>query len=264
MPLIEISWKDQFLKILLISLLFCTNIVFGNVSLRWVPVSFMQTIKSSVPLFTVVLQRFFFNKSFSKNIYLSMIPIVGGVGLASISEVNYNHFGFYSALASSIISALLAICSGLILKQQLNPINLLYYMTPTSLLMLLPFAYWSEYNDISTKWWPTMGASSSILILVISGVIAFLLNIFTFLVIKYTSPLTYTVSGNLKVIFSITISILIFRNEVSLINAVGCSIAVLGVIWYSQLKHDESVKLLAKNTLPSLDKVEKESLINKV
>lgn len=36
--------------------IFCVNIILGNVSLRYIPVSFMQTIKSLVPAFTVVLQ----------------------------------------------------------------------------------------------------------------------------------------------------------------------------------------------------------------
>eukprot|EP01132_Coremiostelium_polycephalum_P000443 gene443-561_t len=238
-PIIPISWSEQYYKIFLVSILFCSNIVLGNVSIRWVPVSFMQTIKSSVPLFTVVLQVAFFQKTFSRDVYLSMVPIVGGVGLASVNEVNYNHHGFYAALAASIITALLAIVSGMVLNQQMNAINLLYYMTPSSFLMLLPLAYYTEWESIQTKW-PLYGEVGPLVILFLSGLIAFLLNIFTFLVIKFTSPLTYTVSGNLKVILSISISILIFRNEINILNGLGGAIAIAGVVWYSQIKYEES------------------------
>ncbi|KAF2075908.1 hypothetical protein CYY_002799 [Polysphondylium violaceum] len=240
-PLIEINYSEQFSKILLLALLFCSNIVFGNVSLRWVPVSFMQTIKSSVPLFTIVIQILFFKKTFSTKTYLSMIPIVGGVCLASVSEVNFNQAGFLAALIASIITALLAIASGMILDKQMNAVNLLYYMTPPSFIMLLPLAFFTEFQSIKTDW-VYYGEAQPALILILSGVIAFLLNIFTFLVIKFTSALTYTVSGNLKVVLSITISVLIFKNEVNFLNGIGCCVAIIGVIWYSQIRYEAGRK----------------------
>lgn len=235
-PLQQISWNEQTTKVLPLSILFCSNIVLGNISLRWVPVSFMQTVKSSVPAFTVFLQVIFFKKTFSQDTYLSLIPIVGGVGLASWAEVNFNRLGFYSALIASVITALMAIMSGILLTQQLNAVNLLYYMAPWSFVMLLPLAYLSEFESIRDEW-SLYGEPEPIVVLIISGVIAFLLNIFTFLVIKYTSPLTYTVSGNFKVVLSITISVMIFKNEITFWNGLGCAVAVVGVMWYNHIRY---------------------------
>eukprot|EP01112_Ceratiomyxa_fruticulosa_P012178 TRINITY_DN3361_c0_g1_i2.p1 TRINITY_DN3361_c0_g1~~TRINITY_DN3361_c0_g1_i2.p1 ORF type:complete len:328 (-),score=45.02 TRINITY_DN3361_c0_g1_i2:53-1036(-) len=238
-PMQPISSNEITRRILPLSLLFCSNIILGNISLRWVPVSFMQTVKSSVPAFTVILQILFFNKTFSRRIYLSMIPIVGGVVVASYTEVNYNHLGFWSALLASVITALIAIVSGMILTQQLDPINLLYYMAPFSFLTLLPFIILFEYEDITTQW-EFYGERQPVFLLILSGVIAFLLNVFTFLVIKCTSALTYTVAGNFKVVFSIIISVAIFRNKVTIYNGLGCAIAILGVMWYNQIKLEEN------------------------
>ncbi|EGC35066.1 hypothetical protein DICPUDRAFT_92094 [Dictyostelium purpureum] len=262
-PLIQISWSSQFFNILILSILFCSNIVFGNVSLRWVPVSFMQTVKSSVPLFTVILQTLFFSKRFSRDTYLSMIPIVGGVCLASVSEVNFNQAGFIAALASSVLSAIFAIVSGLILTQQMNAVNLLYYMSPISFCLLFPIAAFTEFESIQSEW-ALYGESRPVVILALSGVIAFLLNTFTFLVIKFTSPLTYTVSGNLKVVLSITISILIFKNETNFLNIVGCAIAVIGVIWYSQIRYEASKpKVIEVSNLLDSNEIDKEKLLPK-
>jgi len=237
-PLIHLSWDEITYKVFPLSVLFCSNIVLGNVSLRWVPVSFMQTVKSSVPAFTVFLQVIFFRKAFSRSIFLSLIPIVGGVVVASYTEVNFNQLGFWSALIASVITALMAIVSGVLLTQQLNAINLLYYMAPFSAVMLLPLAYWSEWAEISTEW-EYFGQIPPVFVLILSGVIAFLLNIFTFLVIKSTSPLTYTVAGNFKVVLSITVSVAVFQNEISKFNALGCAVAVLGVMWYNHIKFQE-------------------------
>ncbi|EGG14107.1 hypothetical protein DFA_11871 [Cavenderia fasciculata] len=246
------NFKQQVNTILPLAILFSGNIVLGNVSLRFVPVSFMQTIKSSVPLFTVIIQTMYFKKNFSKDTYLSMIPIVGGVALASINEANYNHAGFFSALIASVVTALFAIMSSVMMQQQLNPINLLYYMAPYSFIILTPAAIGLELGPIMASWpVDSYQGLKLVSILAFSGTIAFMLNVFTFLVIKYTSALTYTVSGNLKVILSISISILIFRNEVGISNAVGCSIAICGVVWYSYIRYKVSNNNVLPKTLPN-------------
>jgi solute carrier family 35, member E3 len=51
-PLIEVASEDRWRRIFPMSLVFCVNIVLGNVSLRYIPVSFMQTIKSFTPATT--------------------------------------------------------------------------------------------------------------------------------------------------------------------------------------------------------------------
>eukprot|EP01100_Stratorugosa_tubuloviscum_P003465 TRINITY_DN1844_c4_g1_i1.p1 TRINITY_DN1844_c4_g1~~TRINITY_DN1844_c4_g1_i1.p1 ORF type:complete len:320 (-),score=73.87 TRINITY_DN1844_c4_g1_i1:144-1103(-) len=226
--------------ILPLSALFCLNIVLGNISLRWVPVSFMQTVKSLVPAFTFLLQITYFRDSSNRNftIYLTLIPIVGGVAIASYTEVNFNVIGFVAALIASLITALQAVVSGKLLKQQLDPINLIFYMAPFSAIMLLPFVYYKEYDDIITNW-KYRDDIYSHLTLIISGIVALLLNITQFLVIQKTSALTATVSGNLKVVLSITLSVLIFKNQITFINGFGCAIAILGVFWYNKMKYEQ-------------------------
>ena len=51
-PLIQVEPEDRWRRIFPMSFVFCMNIVLGNVSLRYIPVSFMQTIKSFTPATT--------------------------------------------------------------------------------------------------------------------------------------------------------------------------------------------------------------------
>lgn len=51
-PLIVVDPEDRWRRIFPMSFVFCINIVLGNVSLRYIPVSFMQTIKSFTPATT--------------------------------------------------------------------------------------------------------------------------------------------------------------------------------------------------------------------
>ena len=58
-----------------------------NVSLGKVAVSFTHTIKAMEPFFSVLLSSVFLGDAPTMAVVLSLLPIVGGVALASISEV---------------------------------------------------------------------------------------------------------------------------------------------------------------------------------
>jgi len=130
---------------------------------------------------------------------------------------------------------LFAIVSGIILSKKLDSLNLTYYISPISFLLLLPFCDFLEFSDLRNNWWPN-ATSNDLGLLIINGTIAYLLNITSFFVIVYTSPLTYNIAGNFKVIFSITISVWIFGNKITALNAFGCIIAISGVAYYNWLR----------------------------
>jgi drug/metabolite transporter (DMT)-like permease len=54
MPLKRLKSSRQFHKICVLSTLFCLTIVLGNVSLKYLPVSFNQALGATTPLFTAV------------------------------------------------------------------------------------------------------------------------------------------------------------------------------------------------------------------
>eukprot|EP00276_Gloeochaete_wittrockiana_P000571 CAMPEP_0184671600 /NCGR_PEP_ID=MMETSP0308-20130426/85600_1 /TAXON_ID=38269 /ORGANISM="Gloeochaete witrockiana, Strain SAG 46.84" /LENGTH=166 /DNA_ID=CAMNT_0027118765 /DNA_START=746 /DNA_END=1246 /DNA_ORIENTATION=+ len=122
-----------------------------------------------------------------------------------------------------------------------DPVNLLYYMAPLSLIILSPFAAFNEMSDILVRT-EFMESVDLAMVLTISGMIAFLLNWTTFLAIQCTSSLTFNVSGNLKSVIAIIISVIIFKNEIGPLNALGCLVALGGVCWYGLLRHEIAEK----------------------
>jgi hypothetical protein len=58
-----------------------------------VAVSFTHIIKSAEPAFSVIIQRFFLGENFPLPVYLSLLPIIGGCGLAAATELNFNTTG---------------------------------------------------------------------------------------------------------------------------------------------------------------------------
>ena len=80
-----------------------------NLSLRLIPPSFVNTIKSSIPIFTLFVCRFVYQQRFPTSTYLTVLPIVAGLALASLSEVSFNLAGFALACLSSLASTMFAL-----------------------------------------------------------------------------------------------------------------------------------------------------------
>jgi drug/metabolite transporter (DMT)-like permease len=76
------------------------------------------------------------------------------------------------------------------------------------------------------------GATRRWALVLLSGVVAFLLNLCNLVVTKRTSAVSLQVLGNVKVVLSIGVSIAIFGNPISAWSAAGCLITLGGVACY--------------------------------
>ena len=73
-----------------------------NVSLGMVAVSFTHTIKAMEPLFSVMLSALFLGQPVDPLVLATLVPIIGGVAGASLTEASFNWPGFISAMGSNI------------------------------------------------------------------------------------------------------------------------------------------------------------------
>jgi hypothetical protein len=72
--------------------------------------------------------------------------------------------------------------------------------------------------------------------LLFNSFLAYFVNLTNFLVTRYTSALTLQVLGNAKGVVAVVISVLCFRNPVTVYSMLGYAITVAGVVLYSQAK----------------------------
>lgn len=82
-PMQSIRSRVQFFKISALSLIFCGSVVSGNISLRYLPVSFNQAIGATTPFFTAVFAYLMTLKKEAWLTYVTLIPVVTGVIIAS-------------------------------------------------------------------------------------------------------------------------------------------------------------------------------------
>merc|ERR1712170_44547 len=98
-------------------------------------------IKSCEPFFSVVISALFLGDMPSVALVLSLVPVVGGIALASFTEPSFNWVGLFAALGSNITFTSRNVFSKKVMgavKGSLDNINLFSIITIMSMFMCLP------------------------------------------------------------------------------------------------------------------------------
>ncbi|WCJ33427.1 Nucleotide-sugar transporter family protein [Euphorbia peplus] len=238
-PLQAVKSRPQLLKIATLSVVFCGSVVGGNISLRFLPVSFNQAVGATTPFFTAVFAYLMTFKREAWLTYAALIPVVTGVIIASGGEPSFHLYGFIMCISATAARAFKTVLQGILLSsegEKLNSMNLLLYMSPIAVLALLPAAIVMEPGVIDFTL--NLGTEHKFmwLLLFLNSTMAYSANLTNFLVTKHTSALTLQVLGNAKGAVAVVISIFIFRNPVTFVGIAGYTMTVLGVVGYGEAK----------------------------
>ncbi|CAN6578360.1 hypothetical protein ACFX13_039651 [Malus domestica] len=235
----------QLAAILPLAIVHTLGNLFTNMSLGKVAVSFTHTIKASEPFFSVILSAMFLGEIPTPWVVASLIPIVGGVGLASITEVSFNWAGFWSAMASNLTNQSRNVLSKKVMvKKEANMDNITLFsiITVMSFFLLTPVGIFME----GVKFTPAVLQSAGLNVkqLYIRSFIAALCfhayQQVSYMILQRVSPVTHSVGNCVKRVVVIVSSVLFFRTPVSPINALGTGVALAGVFLYSRVKRIKS------------------------
>ncbi|KAJ7550416.1 hypothetical protein O6H91_07G099800 [Diphasiastrum complanatum] len=238
-PMQTLRSRTQLLKITALSIIFCSSVVSGNISLRFLPVSFNQAIGATTPFFTAVFAYLITLRREAWLTYATLIPVVTGVVIASGGEPSFHLYGFIMCLTATAARALKSVVQGILLSsegEKLNSMNLLLYMAPIAVVVLLPATLILEPNVLGITIALARKDFGIVVLLIINSAMAYFVNLTNFLVTKHTSALTLQVLGNAKGAVAVVVSILLFRNPVSVTGMLGYSLTVFGVVLYSESK----------------------------
>ncbi|KQK02927.1 phosphoenolpyruvate/phosphate translocator 3, chloroplastic [Brachypodium distachyon] len=217
--------------------------VFTNMSLGKVAVSFTHTVKASEPFFTVLLSAFFLGETPSLLVLGSLVPIVGGVALASLTEVSFNWVGFWSAMASNLLNQTRNVLSKRLLggqqeEESMDDINLFSVITVLSFLMSCPLMLLAEGVKFSPAYLQSTGLNLPELCVraALAGLCFHGYQKISYMILARVSPVTHSVANCVKRVVVIVSSVLFFRTPISAVNALGTGAALGGVYLYSRLK----------------------------
>lgn len=220
-----------------------------NFSFGAVAVSFTHTVKAMEPFVAAAISQLVFRKKVALPVWLSLVPVVAGVALASAHELSFNWVGFNGAMFSNVAFAFRNYLAKEGLSKELNSTNQYIHLSIVSLLWCIPPIFMLE----ATKLWPAMQAAAAS-----HGTIPFLGDLF-FVGLTYhlynqlcfnaieafDKPLTASVGNVAKRCFVIGFSILYFGNAITPQTAAGTIIAIAGVFLYSMSSAREKQKRAA-------------------
>ncbi|KAL9112048.1 MAG: hypothetical protein Q9227_003668 [Pyrenula ochraceoflavens] len=217
-------------------------------------------VRSTTPLFTTIIYRAVYGRTFSTATYLSLLPIVLGVSLATYGDMTYTSMGFALTFLGVILAALKTIVTNRMMtgRLALGFWEILLRMSPLACLQSLVFAaaqgelngsIHSLRNALNTTPSLSLAAGSTpsspstttanlpdrnlALILLGNGILAFILNVSSFSTNKVAGALTMTVCANVKQCLTIVLGIMLFHATVTATNLGGILVTLAGGAAYS-------------------------------
>lgn len=226
-------------KVLLLALSFCGFVVFTNLSLQNNTIGTYQLAKVMTTPVIILIQTLWYGKTFSLRIKLTLIPITLGVFLNSYYDVKFNALGMIFAALGVFVTSLYQVWVGA--KQhelQVNSMQLLYYQAPLSSAMLLTVVPFFEpvigEGGIIGPW-----SLTAVTMVLLSGIIAFSVNLSIYWIIGNTSPVTYNMFGHFKFCITLLGGYILFQDSLSLNQGFGILCTLLGILAYTHFKLNE-------------------------
>ncbi|GAY47375.1 hypothetical protein CUMW_104120 [Citrus unshiu] len=182
--------------------------LFTNMSLGKVAGSFTHTIKATEPFFSVLLSAMFLGEFPTLWVVGSLIPIMGGVALASVTE------------------------------EALDNITLFSIITVMSFILMIPVTLIMEGVTFTPAYLQSAGLNLKEVYVrsLIAAICYHAYQQVSYMILQRVSPVTHSVGNCVKRVVVIVSSVMFFRTPVSAINAFGTGIALAGVFLYSRVK----------------------------
>lgn len=215
-----------------------------------VSVPFHQIMRSTCPVFTILIYRLAYGRSYSMPTYLSLIPLIAGVALATYGDIYFTTAGFVFTFIGVVLAAVKTVATNRLMTGSLAlpALEVLLRMSPLAAMQSLlyaamtgelsAFVAYAQSGEF-TRW--------SAITLLGNGFLAFMLNVSSFQTNKLAGALTIAVCGNVKQCLTIVLGIVLFNVQVGLWNGVGMLIALSGAAWYSKVELGNKLK---KNQQP--------------
>ncbi|KAJ3701019.1 hypothetical protein LUZ61_004724 [Rhynchospora tenuis] len=210
------------------------SIVGMNVSLMWNSVGFYQIAKLCMIPASCLLEVVFDQVRYSQGTKLSIMVVLVGVAVCTVSDVSVNARGLMAAVIAVWSTCLQQYYVHFLQKKySLNSFNLLGHMAPVqaaSLVLVGPFVdLWLTGKRIDQYAY----ALPSVFFITLSCLIAVGTNLSQFICIGRFSAVSFQVLGHMKTIFVLILGFLFFGKEgLNLQVVLGMIIAICGMVWY--------------------------------
>lgn len=191
-------------------------------------------MKATTPLWTAGLAYVLFGETQPSRVRWALLMIAGGVGVASLTELQFDAVGLGAALAAAALLSLQHIYSKRVMRDTgVHHLRLLVTLSRLALALFLPLWAWS---DGAALWRGAAPSPEAAALLAADGVLAWLQAVLAFSVLSRVSPLGYAVASAAKRVAVVAASLAVLRNPAPPANLAGMALAAAGVLAYNRAK----------------------------
>lgn len=231
----------------------------NSMALQYAGITLTYVLKAGIPVFTVLVCTLNGQK-FPLLIYLSLLPICVGVGLACMGDLNFSLNGLVAGLVSALAQTFMNISiKDVRLKTGYSGMKAFLGMTILSTLITFPFMLVTDIlqqTDTSTS--ITLNSFGKLLstytsfqsgdtwplfLTFIASMAYHIEYVLNFIFVGYVSSVAFSVSDIARRISIITIGSFVFNKKLTGMNWIGIAIALSGVLWYTYLENERNQKL---------------------
>lgn len=235
-------------QILSLSLIFTCMIVFNNLCLKHVEVSFYQVARSLTIVFNVVFDFVVLRQITSMPAMGCCAMVVSGFVLGNAHEMRWSLFGVVFGVTSSFFVAM----NSIFVKKKFSlvdndPWKITLYNNINASFLFLPLILFS--GELSTLYnSPQTYTLMYWVLLFMTGLLGVMISFATAAQIKYTSPLTHNVSATAKSAAQTVIALLVYRNPINVYGAMSIFIVLTASMLYTLVRRSEMKKKVAEES----------------
>jgi len=206
-------------------------------------VSFAHIVKASEPVVTCATNWALMGETLPAKVYATLLPIIGGVAIASMKELSFTFLALAAAMLSNVSSSLRGVLSkktmsGKKIGENLDAQNLYAVLTAMSTLILIPMMLAIEGTGFLGAFKAAVDGGSFTskslsTLLLLGGATYYLYNEVAFLALGKVNPVTHAVGNTIKRVVIIVASVVAFKTPMSTGSIIGSTIAILGTLLYS-------------------------------
>lgn len=225
---LSVESRDRFLVGALITCHYLATLT-TNLGTLKLASSFLNTLKAADPLWSVWGAKYVLNQRLTKLTLLSLVLIVAGIFVACTTEFEFQMAGFLITLFSnSLFCARTIIVKKIATDAKSIDYQSIFYLISVTALFcsIIPLFVEIFYSYSLLK-------NISIVPLIAASLTHYLYNTIGFLLLSEVEALTYSVGHSMKRLLAIYVSLIYFRNKVSVENSIAAIVAVVGAVLYA-------------------------------
>jgi len=206
-------------------------------------VSFAHIVKASEPVVTCLINFLLLGEILPTSVYATLLPIIGGVAIASMKELSFTYLALAAAMLSNVSSSARGVLSkktmsGKKIGENLDAQNLYAVLTGLSTLILIPLMLAVEGTGFFPAFKGVVAAGdfttkSLTMLLALGGASYYAYNEVAFLALGKVNPVTHAVGNTIKRVVIIVASVVAFKTPMSTGSIIGSTIAIAGTLLYS-------------------------------